>query len=185
MMLGHRNAEGLREVLDRDSGLDRDGPGRRRRRRLARLRGAHRCVSRACRPWLLPAAALDDDAPLSPAGSPRGGSGDWVLCVRRPSKVSLEAFARRAGASRLVLLVDDGGLALGQIVGGHLLDRPPRPPRRAPRPPRCVISPAATSSATTASRTAPASRSAVTASSAGRPRRRSLEASSWWAGTPQ
>ena len=47
--LGHRDAERLREVLDRDAGLDGDGTGRRWRRRLLARR--RRCVrSRGWRP---------------------------------------------------------------------------------------------------------------------------------------
>ena len=45
--LAHRHAERLREILDRDAGLDRDGAGRRRRRLLARLRRRRRPSGRA------------------------------------------------------------------------------------------------------------------------------------------
>ena len=66
--LRHRNAERLREVLDRDAGLDRDRPGRRRRGSLTRLRRRARAVARlAAR--AAASAALDDDAPLPPAGA--------------------------------------------------------------------------------------------------------------------
>ena len=66
--LGHRDAERLREVLHRDAGLDRDRPGRWRRRRLARLRRRARAVA-GLTAGASASPALDDDAPLPPSGS--------------------------------------------------------------------------------------------------------------------
>ncbi len=85
--LGHGDTEGLREVLDGDAGLDRDRARRRRCRRLARLRRRARAIAglTAC---ASPSAALDDDAPLAPAGA-LAGSYRAVrslasVCHRRP-----------------------------------------------------------------------------------------------------
>jgi hypothetical protein len=66
--LAHGYAERLRQVLDRDARLDRDRPGRRRCRRLARLRRRARAVA-GLAPGAPPAATLDDDAPLPSTGA--------------------------------------------------------------------------------------------------------------------
>ncbi len=68
--LRHRDAERLREVLDADSGLDGDGTGRRRGRRLrpARLRGILTRLALLARVRPL-RALIDDDAPAPPRGA--------------------------------------------------------------------------------------------------------------------
>ena len=67
MICGHRDAERLRQVLDRDAGLDRDRPGRRRAAPAdVRAPGpTGRAPARASRPRA--AAALDHDTAAAPA----------------------------------------------------------------------------------------------------------------------
>ena len=71
--LGHRDAEGLREILHGHSRLDRDRARRRRCRRLARLRRSVGAI--AGLPALAaPSPTLDDHAPLPPPGASAGAN---------------------------------------------------------------------------------------------------------------
>ena len=90
---------------------------------------------------LAPAAALDDDAPLPPAGASAGGeSGDLVLCVRQPWSFSLEPQRSRLLAARPPPLPPTPR-------------RPQRRPRARPRPPRPPrSSPSSSASVAAASR---------------------------------
>ena len=88
--LRHRHAERGREILDGDAGLDRDGPGGRRRRRRTR-RSLGRAVARGARVAAASGAALDHDAAAAASWPHRraGGSGGSVCSVRQPFDLSV------------------------------------------------------------------------------------------------
>ena len=132
--LRHRHPERLREVFDGDARLDGDRAGRRRCGRLARLRRRRRTIA-GLATGAAAASALDDDAPLSPAGA-SAGSDRAIRSLASVCHQSSSLDPRRPYASsRASSAATSSHHRRPQRPRARLRSpRPPPPPRRSPRP---------------------------------------------------